>query len=85
MNQKLAPDCSRGSSRKQSSRFLMLKFRGSVFCRILGFCVLHFICASCKDIVNKKHTSLYTMECICNIFYTSCGEHKVVMILLCFW
>ena len=31
--------------------FLMLKFRGSVFCRILGFCVLHFICASYKDIV----------------------------------
>ena len=35
INQKLALYCSRGSSRKQFSHFLMLKFRGSAFCRIL--------------------------------------------------
>ena len=34
---------SRGSSWKQFSRFLMLKFRGSAFCRILWFCFWHFI------------------------------------------
>ena len=41
MNQKIAPDCSRGSSRKQYSRFLMWKLRGSAFCRNLSCCLLH--------------------------------------------
>ena len=43
INQKIAPHCSRGSSRKQFSHFLMWKLRGSAFCRNLSFCLLHVI------------------------------------------
>ena len=56
--------------------FFVLKFRGSAFCRILWLCLLHFIRTSYKDIV---------FACICNMFYMSCGKHKVAMILVCFW
>lgn len=43
INQRLAPDCSHGSSRKQFSRFFISKFRVSAFCRSLLFCL--YICA----------------------------------------
>ena len=63
INQKLSPYCSRGSSRKQYSHFIMWKLRGSAFCRNLSLCLLHFLWTTYKDIVYRHILRFIRCNC----------------------